>query len=247
MAVLDTATEYDYSQYGLRRVPRSPDSVAKRNKMAINCGSVLVVDGDPASRDSVVEALEQAGYACRGVDSGDEALRLAREEEPAMVLMADVLPGIASYELCRALRDEFGEILPIFFLSRLRKEPLDCVAGLLLGADDYIVEPYAYEELVARVRRAVTRASAFRSLNDLPTHTLTLREVEVLNGLANGLSQREIAQELIISPKTVGTHIQRILGKLDVHSRAEAVAAAYQRGIVGPPSSPNGADSVASQ
>jgi DNA-binding NarL/FixJ family response regulator len=149
--------------------------------------------------------------------------------------MADVLPGIASYELCRSLRDDFGEVLPIFFVSRLRKEPLDCVAGLLLGADDYIVEPYAPEEFVARVRRAVTRASAFRVLNQTPTHTLTLREVEVLTGLANGLSQKEIAQQLVISPKTVGTHIQRILFKLEVHSRAEAVAAAYQRGIVESP------------
>ena len=76
---------------------------------------------------------------------------------------------------------------------------------------------------------------AFRSINDRPTHTLTLREVEVLEGLASGLSQKEIAQNLIISPKTVGTHIQRILSKLEVHSRAEAVAAAYQRGIVEPP------------
>jgi DNA-binding NarL/FixJ family response regulator len=95
------------------------------------------------------------------------------------------------------------------------------------------VEPFAPEEFVARVRRAVTRAAAFRSINERPTHTLTVREVEVLEGLANGLSQNQIAQQLIISPKTVGTHIQRILSKLDVHSRAEAVAAAYQRGIVG--------------
>ena len=147
-------------------------------------------------------------------------------------------PGLASYEVCRALRDEFDELLPIIFVSRERNEPLDVVAGLLLGADDYIVEPYAPEEFVARVRRAVTRAAAFRSINERPTHTLTVREVEVLQGLANGLSQREIAQQLIISPKTVGTHIQRILGKLRVHSRAEAVAAAYQRGIVEQPQAP---------
>ena len=200
-----------------------------------SCGPVFVVDGDRASLDSVVELLEQGGYVCLAFESGDEALRAARVEEPAMVIMADVLPGIASYELCRSLRDDFGEILPIFFVSRLRNEPLDCVAGLLLGADDYIVEPYAPEEFVARVRRAITRASAFRALNQIPTHTLTLREVEVLTGLANGLSQKEIAQQLVISPKTVGTHIQRILFKLEVHSRAEAVAAAYQRGIVESP------------
>jgi DNA-binding NarL/FixJ family response regulator len=210
--------------------------------MAINCGSILVVDGDCRSRQSVIEILDRAGYVCRGAESGDDALTAAREEEPGMVILADVLPGMVSYELCHALRDEFGEILPIFFLSRLRTEPLDCVAGLLLGADDYIVEPFAPEEFVARVRRAVTRATAFRSINSRRPHTLTVREVEVLQCLANGLSQNRIAQELIISPKTVGTHIQRILGKLEVHSRAEAVAAAYQRGIVEPSPSQSGAD-----
>src|SRR5262245_43822841 len=107
-------------------------------EMSINCGSIVVVDGNGASRTSVIELLEQAGYACRAAAGGNEALIAAREEEPAMVILADVLPGMASYELCRILRDEFGEILPVFFLSRLRKEPLDCVAGLLLGADDYI-------------------------------------------------------------------------------------------------------------
>ena len=205
--------------------------------MAVNCGTLLVVDGDRASRESVLQLLEQAGYSCRAAKSGEEGLTSARNEEPGLVIMADVLPGMASYELCRALRDEFGEILPIFFLSRTRKEPLDCVAGLLLGADDYIVEPFAAEEFVARVRRAVTRASAFRIINDQPTHSLTARELEVLSGLANGRSQKEIALELIISPKTVGTHIQRILTKLEVHSRAEAVAVAYQRGLVEVPAS----------
>src|SRR5712692_5834346 len=150
--------------------------------MAINCGSVLVVDGDPSARESVSGLLLQAGYTCRGADSGEEALRAAREEEPALVILADVLTGMASYELCRALRDEFGEILPIIFISRLRKEPLDCVAGLLLGADDYIVEPYVPMEFVARVRRAVTRAASFRSWQQHEAHNLTAREVEVLAG-----------------------------------------------------------------
>ena len=203
--------------------------------MTTDFEQILLVDGDDSARTAVSAMLHSAGYPCIEAQNGEEGLRAAREREPALVVLADVLPGLASYEVCRALRDEFGELLPIIFISRLRKEPLDAVAGLLLGADDYVVEPFAAEEFVARVRRAVTRAAAFRSINDRPTHTLTVREVEVLQGLANGQSQKEIAQQLIISPKTVGTHIQRILAKLDVHSRAEAVAAAYQRGIVESP------------
>jgi DNA-binding NarL/FixJ family response regulator len=200
--------------------------------MKTDCGPILVVDGDSETRASVLDVLEPAGYACHEVASGDAALQAARQEEPSIVILADVMSGIASYELCRALRDAFGELLPIFFISRLRKEPIDCVAGLLLGADDYIVDPFAPEELVARVRRAVTRASAFRSINGKQSHELTVRELEILASLANGLSQKQIAQQLIISTNTVGTHIQRILNKLGVHSRTEAVAAAYQRGLV---------------
>src|SRR5262249_16587706 len=203
--------------------------------MATNFGSVLIVDGDDSCRKALSSILLEAGSECVEAANGEEGLRIARTQEPALVVIADVLNGLASYEVCRALRDGFGELLPIIFVSRVRNEPLDAVAGLLLGADDYVVEPYAPEEFVARVRRAVTRAAAYRSISDRPSHPRTMREVEVLQGLAHGLSQKEIAQSLIISPKTVGTHIQRVLYKLDVHSRAEAVAAAYQRGIVEPP------------
>jgi DNA-binding NarL/FixJ family response regulator len=94
---------------------------------------------------------------------------------------------------------------------------------MLLGADDYIVKPFPRGEFIARVRRAIER---------LPTShlfpTLTARELEVLRLLADGLGQKKIAQALFITPKTVATHIQRILTKLDVHSRAEAVAYAHR-------------------
>jgi DNA-binding NarL/FixJ family response regulator len=203
--------------------------------MNTNCGPIIVVDGERRTRDAVASLVTEAGYSCRPVTNGAEALEAARAEQPAMVMMSDVLPGMASYELCRALREEFGEILPIFFLSRLRKDPMDRVAGLLLGADDYIVEPIVSDELMARVRRAVTRADAFRSVRTRTSSSLTDREVEVLTGLANGKTQKQMAKELAISEKTVATHIQRIFPKLGVHSRAEAVAAAYQRGLIESP------------
>jgi DNA-binding NarL/FixJ family response regulator len=193
---------------------------------------LVVIDDEPARR-TIADLLVQAGYTCRKLASGEEALSAAREHEPAAVVLAVVLPGMTGYDVCRALREEAGELLPIIFVSKLRTDSLDCVAGLLLGADDYIAEPFAPEELAARVRRAVTRGAALRSVRGEATHDLTNRELEVLAFLADGLTQETIAAELVISPKTVGTHIQRILAKLKVHSRAEAVAAAYQRGIVG--------------
>ena len=89
------------------------------------------------------------------------------------------------------------------------------------------------EELVARVRRALTRSAELGRTNGAATNGLTPREREVLSLLAEGLTQDEIADRLVISPKTVATHIQRILGKLDVRSRARrAVARAYRLGLV---------------
>jgi DNA-binding NarL/FixJ family response regulator len=151
---------------------------------------------------------------------------------PALVLLDVVLPHMSGYELCRILRDRFGETLPIIFVSGSRTEPLDSVAGLLVGADDYIVKPFVSEELIARVRRALTRSAELSRANGKAPTGLTPREHEVLSLLAEGLTQNEIAERLVISPKTVATHIQRILGKLDVHSRAEAVARAYRLGLV---------------
>lgn len=212
--------------------------------MAFNCGPILVVDGDPLAAASISELLRHAGFACHAVATGEDGLIAAREHEPSLVILTDELPGMCSYDLCRALRDEFGEILPIVFVSRLRKEPLDCVAALLIGADDYVIDPFVPMEFVARVRRMVRRAAAFGSLQQRTSHNLTAREVEVLTGLADGWSQDEIARRFVISPKTVATHIERILGKLGVHSRAEAVAAAYQRGIVETGKGQNGQPSL---
>ena len=103
---------------------------------------------------------------------------------------------------------------------------MDRIAGLLIGADDYLVKPIAPDELLIRIRALVGRAPA------AARNGLTPREQEVLTLLADGLSQAAIAGVLVIAPKTVATHIERILEKLGVHSRAEAVAAAYRHALV---------------
>ncbi|HSE81557.1 MAG TPA: response regulator transcription factor [Gaiellaceae bacterium] len=127
----------------------------------------------------------------------------------------------------------FGKSLPVFFLSGIRVEPFDRAAGLLVGADDYIVKPFDPDEFLARVRRHLA-PKARRSEAQPTANGLTAREHEVLRLLAEGLNQTEIAERLVISPKTVATHIQHVLEKLGVHSRAQAVAAAHRRGLSGP-------------
>jgi len=191
---------------------------------------VLAV-GDEPTRQLAAASLQRAGYETIELSRGVEALAAVRGGGVVLVLVEIELEDMTGYEVCHALREEHGEDLPIFLVSGIRNEPMDRIAGLLLGADDYLSKPFDPNELLARVRRFVTRPMATR--NGRAGLHLTERELEVLRLLANGARQKEIALQLSISPKTVGTHIQNLLGKLGVHSRAELVARAYGLGLVG--------------
>jgi DNA-binding NarL/FixJ family response regulator len=187
--------------------------------------NVLVVDGDPASRGALSRALQRAGYPTREAGTGEEALETAGREPPMLVIMETHLPGASGYEICREFRERYGEDLPIIFVSAARTDETDQVAGLLIGADDYLAKPVRFDHLLARVRRLAPQSAAVAA----PVASrLTPREKEVLELLAEGLEQNEIAERLFITPKTVAKYIERILGKLGVHSRAQAVVLALR-------------------
>ena len=191
---------------------------------AADRGVVLIADEDSTSRDQLADVLEAAGYEIVQVASGEEALEAARQAQPSIVLLEIPLGGLSGYEVCRALREATRE-MPIVFVSGARTESYDRVAGLLLGADDYIVKPYAPDELLTRVRHLVRRS---QSSTSAVTASLTKREREVLRLLADGLRQEEIAERLFISRKTVSTHVANTLRKLGVRTQTQAVALAFR-------------------
>jgi DNA-binding NarL/FixJ family response regulator len=196
--------------------------------------SILVVDDDEAFREAITGTLERAGYAPTAVARGEDGLRVARSEQPRLVILDVCLPDLSGYEVCRQLKDRFGDGLPVMFVSGVRTESFDRVAGLLIGADDYLGKPFAADELLARVRRLIRQTA---SIAPSLASKLTPRELEVLRLLANGRGQDEIAQQLFISRKTVATHIEHVLQKLGVRTRAQAVALAYREDlVVGTPS-----------
>lgn len=193
-------------------------------------GGILVVDDDDDFRSFVCELLESVGYATADLASGAAVLSTVATEGPAAVLLDVRLPGLNGYEVCRELRNRYGSSIAIVFVSGERIEAFDRAAGLLIGADDYLAKPVDPSELIARITRLVDRP---RSNGQGPRSNgklemLTQRESEVLELLSEGLTQEEIAERLVISPKTVATHIQRILGKLEVRSRAQAVSLALR-------------------
>jgi DNA-binding NarL/FixJ family response regulator len=191
--------------------------------------TVMVIDGDPESRVALSEELRRAGYPTQQVRTGEAALDAAARELPALVILETHLPGASGYEICREFRERYGDDLPIIFVSAERTDETDRVAGLLLGADDYLAKPIRFDHLLARVRRLVGHSASIASS---VAARLTPREQEVLSLLAEGLEQEEIANRLVITSKTVAKHIERILSKLDVHSRAQAVVLALREGSV---------------
>lgn len=94
---------------------------------------MVLADADRLVRSAVADALRQAGYETIEVESGFEALRAAREEGVGLVVLEVTLPGMTGYEVCHQLRVAPGEEIPIFLVSATRTEPIERVAGLLIG------------------------------------------------------------------------------------------------------------------
>jgi DNA-binding NarL/FixJ family response regulator len=195
------------------------------------CGLILVADADGTTRAALCRLLGAVGLETVQAANGEDALAVARATHPDLAVLDVDLPLLSGYEVCRGLKDELGDRIAVVFVSADRVEPRDRVAGLYLGGDDYVTKPFDAGELVARVRRLLPGGGHHRAAAP-GVASLTAREREVLELLAQGRSQAAIAANLGITSKTVANHLQNVLGKLGAHSRAEAVALAYQEGVV---------------
>ena len=119
---------------------------------------VLIVDDERSIVDILKYNLEKDGTRAICAYDGTEGLRLARSEDPDVILLDVMLPGMDGFEVCRTLRAE-GNNVPIIMITA-REEETDKVFGLELGADDYITKPFSMRELIARVRTNMRRAAS---------------------------------------------------------------------------------------
>ncbi len=136
--------------------------------------TVLVVDDDPNIVNLVRLYLGHDGHKVLAAADGKEGLRLAREAHPDLIVLDILLPGMDGMEVCRALREE--STVPIIMLTA-RVEEEDRLAGLDLGADDYVTKPFSPRELAARVR-AVLRRTAKEALERGPAE-LSYKDIKV--------------------------------------------------------------------
>jgi DNA-binding response OmpR family regulator len=117
--------------------------------------TILVIEDDPKTAHLLALYLRREGFRAFTAGDGQEGLRLAREHDPALVILDLMLPRLDGWEVCRRLR-RISEV-PVIMLTA-RGEEIDRVSGLTLGADDYVVKPFSPKELMARVRAVLRRS-----------------------------------------------------------------------------------------
>jgi two-component system response regulator FixJ len=190
-------------------------------------GVVHVVDDDGAVRDSLAFLLGSAGLAVRTYASAAAFLDAMPIAGPGCVLTDVRMPDMDGLTLQRRLAD-LGSALPVIVMTGHGDVPI-AVAALKTGAVDFLEKPFDDDRLIEVVREALAASlQAQRAADEIRgivarMETLTPRERDVLDGLLAGRSNKEIAQELGSSPRTVEVHRARVMDKMGVHSVAELV------------------------
>jgi DNA-binding response OmpR family regulator len=142
--------------------------------------TILIVEDEISLQETLSYNLEQQGYKVTTVGDGRQALKLARELNPDLIIMDIMIPGIDGMEATRILRAEMA--VPILMLTA-RSEELDRVLGLEIGADDYMSKPFSMRELLARVKAMLRRVRLDRETQDgaalLPVEKLSFDDLVI--------------------------------------------------------------------
>jgi DNA-binding NarL/FixJ family response regulator len=210
--------------------------------------TILVADDEPGIRLSIKDHLELSGYSVITAATGQQTLEMLNRYKPHLLITDIVMPEMDGYDLVRQVRQqpEF-RALPVIFLSA-RNQTAERVYGYRLGCDVYLAKPFELEELGAVVRNLLDRVQILQTSLQISTQAqkashqqetmatralyqqlgFTPRELEVLELLAQGLSNPHIGDRLHLSSRTVEKYVSRLLQKTTSHNRAELMRFAIE-------------------
>jgi len=201
---------------------------------------LLVVDDDPNLVLLVKDYLEFRGYEVVAASNGLEALEVMRRLTPDLIICDVMMPEMDGYTFVQTLRsDRATDWIPVIFLSA-RGQTADRVRGLNTGADAYLVKPFEPEELVAQVEATLKHTERLLQMQGAPVQPaiqldreveLTPTETKVLQYVARGMSNREIAEVMGVSQRTIESHVSNMLSKTGLHNRTELARWAIESGL----------------
>ena len=159
---------------------------------------ILVVDDEAVLVETIAYNLEQAGYRVVTASDGNSALEAARSEDPDLILLDIMLPGIDGLEVCRQLRRESRTATTPIVMLTAKGDEIDKVVGLEVGADDYVTKPFGRRELLARVRALLRRVDYPAASEDHQSAQDPSQEV------------RSVSRELVAGPLRIDLAGRRV-------------------------------------
>ncbi|AIE72566.1 MULTISPECIES: response regulator transcription factor [unclassified Synechocystis] len=203
---------------------------------------LLLVDDDPNLILLVKDYLEYQGYQVTTAANGREALDILATTVPDMIICDVMMPEMDGYAFIEQVRQNANiSWIPVMFLSA-KGQSHNRVKGLNVGADVYMAKPFEPEELAAQVQSSLRQADRLlrhqnHSLEDnsrvqvARDVELTPTETRVIQLVAQGLANREIADQLKVSQRTIESHVSNMLNKTGLHNRTELARWAIQKSI----------------
>jgi DNA-binding NarL/FixJ family response regulator len=201
---------------------------------------LLVVDDDPNLVLLVKDYLEFRGYEVVAASNGLEALEVMRRLTPDLIICDVMMPEMDGYTFVQTIRSNSAtDWIPVIFLSA-RGQTADRVRGLNTGADVYLVKPFEPEELVAQVESVLKHTERLLQMQNAGIQPvikldreieLTPTEAKVIQYVARGMSNREIAEVMGVSQRTVESHVSNMLSKTGLHNRTELARWALESGL----------------
>jgi len=214
--------------------------------MSTDTKKIVIVEDEPSLVFTLQDTLENEGYDVYVAEEGDTAIDIVKKENPDLMILDLMLPGMSGYDVCQKVR-EMNYTFPIIILTA-RDQEIDKVTGLNIGADDYMTKPFGVKELLARIQARLRRSDKYANMTPInevnldPIHVdlknaiaehpekgeieLTTREVELVRYLMahsnepvsrDALLENVWRYEFSTNTRTVDVHISKLRSKIEEH------------------------------